>query len=83
MVNRYDDGQTVFELTDLGTSVLKPVPKTVTLNEGTDNERTYTPVEPISVGKPVSPEDGEIEPPISLEEVLERYETTKEKMEML
>ena len=83
VVNRYDDGQTVFELTDLGTSVLKPVPKTVTLNEGTDNERTYTPVEPISVGKPVSPEDGEIEPPISLEEVLERYETTKEKMEML
>lgn len=80
VANKYDDGQTVFELTDLGTSVLKPVPKTATLNEGTDNERTYTPVEPISVGKPINEENGETEPLISLEKVLERYETAKENM---
>jgi hypothetical protein len=79
VVNKPEDGQTVFELTDLGTSVLEPVPKTATLNEGTDNERTYTPVEPISVGNPITAENGEIEPLISLEEILERYKTTKEK----
>jgi putative DNA primase/helicase len=80
VANKYEDGQTVIELTDLGTSVLKPVPKTATLNEGTDNERTFTPVEPISVGKPINAENGETEPLISLEEVLERYETAKENM---
>jgi hypothetical protein len=83
VVNKYKDGQTVFELTNLGTSVLEPVPKTVTLNDGTDTERRYAPIEPISLGKPISAENGQIESLVSLEEILERYQTAKEKMETL
>jgi hypothetical protein len=61
VVNQYKETQTVFELTDLGKTVLSDVPR-----EATVNDKRYEPIEPLEVGNPG------IEPLIPLETILER-----------
>jgi hypothetical protein len=76
VVNQYRTDQTVFELTDLGQTVLTDVPRSVTVND-----EIREPIEPISVGKPINTDNGEIEPLISLEAVLERFKSSEDAKE--